>query len=87
LVGVLRQLAGRQRPVPELSGSRLTAALCRLRAADREVLMLTAWEGLGVSEAAVVLGCTPQAVHTRWHRARARLRAELNRDIPEVSIA
>jgi RNA polymerase sigma-70 factor (ECF subfamily) len=48
--------------------------------------MLTSWEGLDATQAATVLGCTPQAVHTRLHRARARLRAELQSD-SEVSIA
>jgi RNA polymerase sigma-70 factor (ECF subfamily) len=67
-------------------------ALARLRPADREVLLLTAWEGLDAAQVAAVLGCTPQAVHTRLHRARARLRAELDHaeldhEVHEVSIA
>jgi RNA polymerase sigma-70 factor (ECF subfamily) len=87
LADVLGSLARRDGTAAEPDGSPVTAALARLRPDDREVLMLTAWEGLDAAQAATVLGCTPQAVHTRLHRARARLRAELERDIPEVSIA
>jgi len=53
------------------------AALRRLSAADREVLLLSAWEDLTPSEIAVVLAQTPAAVRTRLHRARTRLREEL----------
>jgi RNA polymerase sigma-70 factor, ECF subfamily len=87
LVDVLGALAGGHGAAREPGGSPLTAALGRLRPDDREVLMLTAWEGLDATRAATVLGCTPQAVHTRLHRARTRLRAELEREVPEVSIA
>jgi RNA polymerase sigma-70 factor, ECF subfamily len=59
----------------------LWEALARLKPLDREVLMLTAWEGLDGARAGVVLGCSAQAVHTRLHRARARLAAELDRDV------
>jgi RNA polymerase sigma-70 factor (ECF subfamily) len=65
----------------------LVAALARLRPDDRELLMLIAWEGLDATQAAAVLGCSRQALDTRLHRARARLRAELDRDAQEVSIA
>lgn len=64
---------------PDRAGDgHVLAALAALRPADREVLMLTAWEGLDARQAGVVLGCTPQAVHTRLHRARRRLEAELS---------
>jgi DNA-directed RNA polymerase specialized sigma24 family protein len=87
LVDVLGLLARRRPIAPEQDGSALAEALGRLRPGDRELLMLTAWEGLDASQAAVVLGCTPQAVHTRLHRARARLHAELHPEISEVSIS
>ncbi len=67
----------RERPAGEPEEHPLREALARLKPADREVLMLTAWEGLSGAQAAVVLACSPQAVHTRLHRARARLAAEL----------
>lgn len=50
------------------------AALARLGELDREVLMLTVWEGLEPREAATVLGVNAAAVRTRLSRARARLR-------------
>lgn len=48
-------------------------ALQRLGAAEQEVLMLAAWEGLSSREAAQVLGCSPVAYRLRLHRARRRL--------------
>ncbi|WP_053225942.1 RNA polymerase sigma factor [Solirubrobacter soli] len=57
----------------------LLEALAALRADDREVLMLTAWEGLDAAAAAAVLGCSTAAVHTRLHRARGRLQVALDR--------
>jgi RNA polymerase sigma-70 factor (ECF subfamily) len=65
---------------PPASTGPLLEALARLKPLDREALMLTAWEGLNGTQAALVLGCTRQALHTRVHRARARLAAELSRD-------
>ena len=53
------------------------AALARMRAADREVLMLVAWEGLDVPQAAAALGITPAAFAVRLHRARRRLESQL----------
>jgi RNA polymerase sigma-70 factor, ECF subfamily len=55
----------------------LLDALRSLRADDREVLMLVAWEGLTATEAAEALGCSPVACRIRLHRARKRLAAVL----------
>ena len=52
-------------------------ALGSLPPGDREILLLTAWEGLEPSQAAAVLAIAPEAARTRLHRARARLRREL----------
>jgi RNA polymerase sigma-70 factor (ECF subfamily) len=46
----------------------------RLTETEREVLRVTAWEGLGASEGAVVLGCSVSAFKVRLHRARRHLR-------------
>ncbi|MFE7077202.1 RNA polymerase sigma factor [Streptomyces sp. NPDC057620] len=54
-------------------------ALARLSPADQEVLRLTAWEELGVDEMAVALGCGSRAAAMRLHRARRRLRTEIDR--------
>lgn len=66
--------------------SGLLEALAALRPADREALMLVAWEGLDPARAAVVLGCSADAMYVRLHRARARLQAELARraELPQT---
>ncbi|WBQ08482.1 RNA polymerase sigma factor [Kribbella sp. CA-293567] len=56
------------------SGTVLRAAIAKLGDDDRELIMLTTWEGLEPSEAALVLGVPARTVRTRLHRARARLR-------------
>ena len=61
----------------------IKAALATLPEADREVLALTAWEGLAPSEIALVLDLPSATVRTRLHRARTRLRAELAATSPE----
>lgn len=48
-------------------------ALGRLSARDAEVLRLSFWDDLGVSEIATVLGVSPNAVSIRLHRAKGRL--------------
>nr|WP_281386799.1 sigma-70 family RNA polymerase sigma factor [Jiangella mangrovi] len=53
------------------------AALARLHAADRELIELTSWEGLTPTEAAAVLMVAPSSLRSRLHRARQRLRVEL----------
>ena len=53
------------------------AALGRLDPRDRELLRLTAWEELSPRQAAAVLGLSPVAARSRLHRARRRLRREL----------
>lgn len=45
----------------------------RLRATDREVLALIAWEELSVAEASRVLDCPAPVFSVRLHRARRRL--------------
>jgi RNA polymerase sigma-70 factor (ECF subfamily) len=49
-------------------------ALRALPAAEREVLLLVAWEQLTPAEAAAVLGVPQGTVRSRLHRARAALR-------------
>jgi RNA polymerase sigma-70 factor (ECF subfamily) len=59
--------------------SALAAALEQLADRDRELLLLTAWEGFDLGEAASVLGCSRGAAGVRLHRARKRLRTILDR--------
>jgi DNA-directed RNA polymerase specialized sigma24 family protein len=86
--GVLRQtrLAARLaqeiapfEPSPPPDGVAALAAFRALRAADREILGLATWEGLGTAELAAALGCSPNAAKIRLHRARRRLARELVR--------
>jgi RNA polymerase sigma-70 factor (ECF subfamily) len=71
-------LAAAYRP-PEFAGERaqIAAALRRLPDAERELLTLSAWEGLDNGQIAVVLGCSRNAVRIRLFRARKRFAAEL----------
>jgi RNA polymerase sigma-70 factor, ECF subfamily len=57
----------------------VAAALGRLPANDREAITLIAWEGLRPAQAAAVLGQSPAAFRVRLHRAKRRLRRELER--------
>ena len=54
-------------------------AFAALRARDREVLRLVAWDGLSPADAAEVLDITQLAFNVRLHRARRRLERELER--------
>ena len=72
----------------EPEGERLAqvaAAFNRLTEADREILSLTAWEELKPREAAPVLGITTALFSVRLHRAKQRLRKELERGGHEPS--
>jgi RNA polymerase sigma-70 factor (ECF subfamily) len=63
---------------PEPAGdSILGAAFATLSEQDREVLRLVAWEGLTLSQAAIVLGCSAVACRVRYHRAKTRLARRL----------
>ena len=64
--------------VPERLAVR--SAFARPGELDREVLMLTVWEGLEPREAAAVLQVSPEAVRTRLSRARARMRDLIGND-------
>ena len=58
----------------------VTRALAQLSAGDREVVELTAWEGLDTRQVADVLEITAVAARARLSRARKRLRAALGHD-------
>ncbi|MCX4634115.1 sigma-70 family RNA polymerase sigma factor [Streptomyces sp. P9-2B-2] len=66
-------------PDAERPGSWVHEALARLSPADQEVLRLTAWEELTIEELAVTLGCGQSAAAMRLHRARGRLRTQIER--------
>jgi RNA polymerase sigma factor (sigma-70 family) len=58
-------------------GDLVMAAIRELPEQDREVLCLATWEELRPSEIALVLSIPPETARTRLHRARRRLRTEL----------
>jgi RNA polymerase sigma-70 factor (ECF subfamily) len=58
----------------------LDRALRSLSPADREALLLVAWEDLAPTQAAHALGLNPTAFRVRLLRARRRLRAALDQE-------
>lgn len=83
LVGLANERE-RQAPDPADASdvSRLRAALVALPERDREIIALTAWDGLSTGQAATVLGVSPQAAAVRLHRARRRLKLALHQPDP-----
>ncbi len=58
----------------------LRRALATLPETEREIVTLAAWEGLTPKQIASVMGMSANLVRVRLHRARARLRRQL--DLP-----
>jgi len=56
----------------------LLTALAGLSPEDREVLLLSGWEGLDASGLAAALGCSAVAARARLSRARRRFIVQLN---------
>jgi RNA polymerase sigma-70 factor (ECF subfamily) len=63
----------------------VAAAFDRLRPEERELLALVAWEGLSAVEIAMILGCSPNAVRIRLHRARRKLTRRLDEESARFS--
>ncbi len=61
--------------VTAVQRAEVLAVLATLSPAEREALLLIAWDGLTPTQAARVAGCTTAAFHLRLFRARRRLRA------------
>jgi RNA polymerase sigma-70 factor (ECF subfamily) len=61
---------------------RVHEALDLLSPDDRELVTLTAWEGLTPAQAATVLGLSAGTARVRLHRARTRLRTVLATTAP-----
>jgi RNA polymerase sigma-70 factor, ECF subfamily len=84
----LREDLRRAAPVAQEVEGRLAsvaAAFSRLSFPDREVIGLAAWEGLDATELGQALGCTATAARIRLHRARRRLRRNLDENMgPEA---
>jgi len=61
-------------------------AVARLRPNDREVLLLSAWEGLTSREIASRFGISNDAAEKRLTRAKQRLEAELKRVSKKIDV-
>jgi RNA polymerase sigma-70 factor, ECF subfamily len=78
-----RRLAERLRgepteaPMHEILDEGLAGALRQLSPSDRETLLLRYWEELEPAQIAKVMGCSRATMAVRLHRARMRLRREL----------
>lgn len=64
-------------PVPSVEVLDVRAAIRSLNEIDREILTLSAWEGLTSAEITAVIGLSPSTVRTRLARARATIRSQL----------
>lgn len=67
----------------EADRRRLYLAMGRLSPGERAVLELVALDGLAVREAARALGIRPATARVRLHRARRRMRSELDPGVSE----
>jgi RNA polymerase sigma-70 factor (ECF subfamily) len=63
---------------PAQMSDELAVAMGRLSPAEREALLLVAWEGLDPARAARAAGCSPAAFRARLHRARRHAVAALD---------
>lgn len=63
-------------PIEDRAASaEVMGALAQLKAVDRDLILLVAWDELTPSEAGQVLGLRPVTARSRLHRARQRLSA------------
>lgn len=60
-------------------------ALATLTPGDRELMLLTIWDGLQTREVATALGVTPVAARARLSRARRRLESALRAELDSPS--
>jgi RNA polymerase sigma factor (sigma-70 family) len=81
LAGELRSAHPPQSPVDDERSHALRAALVALPERDREIVTLTAWEGLTPKQIAIVMGTSANVVRVRLHRARARLKRQLSNSL------
>jgi RNA polymerase sigma-70 factor (ECF subfamily) len=56
--------------------------LAALPVRDREILTMTAWEGLTPKQIAAVMGTSANIVRVRLHRARTRLKRQIELERP-----
>jgi RNA polymerase sigma factor (sigma-70 family) len=80
---VRAELTPKIESAPSESGANFAAAaFAKLRADERELLRLVAWEDLNAGEIAEVYDCSPNAVRIRLYRARRSFSQELTKQNP-----
>jgi RNA polymerase sigma-70 factor (ECF subfamily) len=77
LAAELRSAEPAHSPVEDERRNALRAVLAPLSVRDREILTMTAWEGLTPKQIATVMGTSANVVRVRLHRARTRLKRQL----------
>jgi RNA polymerase sigma factor (sigma-70 family) len=82
LAGELRSVGPAHSPADDERRTSLRRALAALPVRDREILTMTAWEGLTPRQIATVMGTSANVVRVRLHRARARLKRQLDPERP-----
>lgn len=87
----LEQTAGPDSATEVIERLSMLDALAKLNPDDREILLLTGWDGLDCQGAAQVLEISPGAARARLSRARRRLVAEFDTspapDLPALRLA
>ncbi len=93
LLGRLSNLAPIPRELPDeqvvrrAEDDEVLKAVRSLKASDREVLMLAAWEELTASEIARALGVSVSAAEQRLHRAKRRLAKVLRSPVTQPNVS
>lgn len=82
LANELRSADPAHLPLEDERRDALRAVLAALPVRDREILTMTAWEGLTPKQIAAVMGTSANVVRVRLHRARARLKRQLELERP-----
>lgn len=77
LAGALRSEQTEHSQLDDHTQAVLRAGLTALPERDREILLLTAWEGLTPTEIATVIGTSANVVRVRLHRARTHIKRRL----------
>jgi RNA polymerase sigma-70 factor (ECF subfamily) len=85
LAGELRSAHPPYVSVEDERSAALRAALAALPERQREIVMLTAWEGLTPKQIAAVTGTPVNIVRVRLHRARTRLKRDLSRSLRPIA--
>jgi RNA polymerase sigma-70 factor (ECF subfamily) len=82
LAGELRCADPAPSPLEHNRRDALRTVLAALPVRDREILTMTAWEGLTPKQIAAVMGTSANIVRVRLHRARTRLKRQIELERP-----